>query len=114
MTNAQKHKANKLIARFMKALSTPSYDKHWDSLIPVVEKIEKGNYGFKMCRKVVEVYIDDTKEVIIRVKEKNRLQSCYKAVIEFVKYHNNLEKVKNCKHVRSLSGGCKKCSDPSY
>jgi len=63
-----------------------SSDYNW--LMPVVEKIEKMDYGFKMCRKVVEVYIDSTKETIIKTKESCRIDSLYKAVVEFIKLHN--------------------------
>lgn len=65
------------------------YHLDWSWLMPVIEKIEEGNFGFKMCRKVVEVYIDDTKEVILKTKEQNRLASLYKAVVEFIKWYNN-------------------------
>lgn len=67
---------------------TMHYDSNFNLLIGVVEKIEKDNYGFKMCRKVVEVYFDDTKEVILKTKEDCRLNSLYKAVIEFIKWKN--------------------------
>lgn len=63
------------------------YDTSFDWLMPVVEKIETMDYGFKMCRKVVEVYIDSTKEVIIKTKEANRMESLYKAVIQFINYY---------------------------
>ena len=52
---------------------------------------EKGNYGFKMCRKVVEVYLDDTKIVIIKTKESDRFKSLYKAVLSFIEYYNTTQ-----------------------
>lgn len=58
-------------------------------LMEVVEKIEHGNYGFKMCRKVVEVYFDDTKVVILKCKEKSRIESLRKAVVSFIQWFNN-------------------------
>ena len=64
------------------------YHYSWSWLMPVVEKIEQGNYGFKMCRKVVEIYYDDTKEVILKVKESSRFESLYKAVIDFINWYN--------------------------
>ncbi len=60
------------------------YNASWDWLIPVIEKIEEGNYGFKMCRKRVEVFFDDTKQTVLTVKEKSRLESAYKAVVTFL------------------------------
>lgn len=64
------------------------YHSSWEWLMPVIEKIEKANYGFKMCRKVVEIYFDDSKEVILTVKENSRLNSLHKAVVEFIKWYN--------------------------
>lgn len=66
------------------------YDNDYGQLMEVVEKIEKMDYGFKMCRKVVEVYIDSTKEVILKTKESCRFESLYKSVFEFVKWHYTL------------------------
>lgn len=60
----------------------------WDWLMPVVEKIETGNYGFKMCRKVVEVYFDNSKEVILKTKEKCRMDSLWLAVVRFIQFYN--------------------------
>lgn len=59
---------------------------HW--LLYAVEKIEKKNYGFKMCRKVVEIYCDDSKNIILKIKEKNRIESLFKAIVEFIKIKN--------------------------
>lgn len=73
--------------------STLPFDSNLNYLNEVVEKIEKDNYGFKMCRKVVEVYFDDTKEIILKTKEDCRLNSLYKAVIEFLKWYNELPKM---------------------
>lgn len=66
----------------------PNYDSDWNELMPVVEKIEQDNYGVKQCRKVVEIYYDDTKEVILRTKEKSRIESLYKAVVGFIQWYN--------------------------
>ena len=68
-----------------------NFNERWDWIMPVVEHIEKGDFGFKMCRKVVEVYRDSTKEVLIKTKEASRIQSLFKAVVEFVKWKNTQE-----------------------
>lgn len=75
------------------------FTSSWEILMEVVEKIESMDYGFKMCRKVVEVYIDSTKEVIIKTKEKSRKESLFKAVVEFIKYYNQItnKKTVDCK-----------------
>ncbi len=71
------------------------YHSSWDWLMPVVEKIEKENYGFKMCRKVVEIYFDDTKAVIIKEKKSCRLESLYHAVIAFINWYNTTNSTTN-------------------
>lgn len=65
------------------------YHTSWDWLMPVVEKIERENYGVKMCRKVVEIYHDDTKEVIIKYKDKSRIDSLFIACYQFIEWYNN-------------------------
>ena len=67
------------------------FNKSHDWLMEVVDKIETMDYGFKLCRKVAEVYIDSTKETIIHVKEDSRLNSLYAAVVQFIEYFNNLK-----------------------
>jgi len=74
------------------------YHESWNELIPVVEKIEIEDYGFKMCRKVVEIYRDSTKEKLFRFKESSRRESLYKAVIEFIEHYNK-EKENEVTHV---------------
>lgn len=69
------------------------YHKSWNALMPVVEKIEQGDIGFKMCRKVVEVYVDSTKDVLFKVKESSRIESLYKAVVQFINHHNQNMKI---------------------
>lgn len=95
---------NKLIAEFMggkpcdrcascgmyifedgeRLASMLKYDKDWTLLMRVVEHIEKGNYGFKICRKVVEIYFDDTKAVILKTKYASKQESLYMAVVNFI------------------------------
>lgn len=57
----------------------------------IIEKIESMDYGVKRCRTVVEIYIDSTKESIIRHKDPNRRRSLFDALVEFVSYYNNVE-----------------------
>lgn len=60
----------------------------WGHIMPIVEKIETMDYGFKMCRKVVEVYIDSSKEVLYTVKKDSRINSLFEVVVKFVEYYN--------------------------
>jgi hypothetical protein len=72
--------------------SAVCYHSDWTWLMTVVEKIEKEDYGIKMCRKVVEIYRDSTKEVLFHVKEKSRKESLYKALCIFIEWYNNQNK----------------------
>lgn len=74
---------------FKMMLANCKFHSRPDWLMPVVEKIEQGNYGFKMCRKVVEVYFDDTKEIILKTKEKCRRESLWLAVVKFIQWYNS-------------------------
>lgn len=65
------------------------YEISHELMISVVEKIEKEDYGFKMCRKRVEIYIDSTKETIFEVKMGSRTESLFHALVWFVKYYND-------------------------
>jgi hypothetical protein len=70
------------------------FSSSFDWLMAVVTKAEKEDYGFKMCRKRVEVYVDSTRELLLYIKEDSRLNSLYKAVVEFIKLYNE-KKVQN-------------------
>lgn len=56
------------------------FDQDWNCLMPVVEKIETMDYGFKLCRKKVEIYADSSKKTIYEIKAKSRIESLYMAV----------------------------------
>lgn len=71
-------------------LNACKYHTSWDWVIPVVEKIEKLDYGFKMCRKVVEVYVDSSKEILIKTKEKNRFNSLWLAIVKLLEMRPEL------------------------
>ena len=108
-----KQEANKLIAGFM-GLSTEKvwadcvaisedgrelggyvepyfdYDYSWDSIMPVVEKIESLGNKFQICRRRIEIIKDKFKEGdgIFMVKEETKMQSVYKGVIQFIEWYN--------------------------
>jgi hypothetical protein len=63
-----------------------AYDTSWDWLVPVVEKIENLNQAsvdiyYNCC----EIAIPDD---MIRVDGHSKIESTYKAVIEFIKWYN--------------------------
>jgi Tfp pilus assembly major pilin PilA len=43
--------------------------------LKAIMELERRDLGFKICRKTVEVYIDSTKEVLIKEKRKNKEES---------------------------------------
>lgn len=93
-TASEIKEGNKLIASFMNINSDkiPEYHKDWAALMNTVLEIEKGNYGIKQCRKVVEIYFDDTKEIIIKEKRTNRIESLWNALVNFIKWKNENNK----------------------
>jgi len=102
-------KNNKLIAEFMgwtedmdsithegdKWWSSPDTHKYhtsWDWLMPVVEKIDEvsdENTLFKI--EYNRAFVEDIENyyIFIDVTASSRLEATYKAVVEFIKKHNN-------------------------
>lgn len=65
------------------------YDKDWNWLIEVVEKIEK-NYIVDICGKAVSIH-ENNGEMIVDLCGKNysnKTEAVYNACIEFIKWHN--------------------------
>lgn len=97
--NVDTKEYNKIILKFMNvtirdgreetkyakfSLKEVKYHRSYSSLMNVVEFIETKNIGIKICRKVVEVYLDSTKDIIIRRKEGCKLESLYLAIVDFI------------------------------
>lgn len=67
------------------------FDSSWDWLMPVVEKINntKNKYGSTdviiYCR---TCHINDPEQIIIEATGKNMFEATYKAVVEFIRWHN--------------------------
>jgi hypothetical protein len=100
---------NELIARFMGGVSQkatsysihdypnelPShilkdlkYHKSWDWLMPVVEKIETLKFSVMVIGKYTRIQCPHPyKEFATDICE-NKIQSVYKAVVEFIKWYN--------------------------
>jgi hypothetical protein len=70
------------------------YNKSWDWLMPVVEKIEDENPGtyFRIYRK--KCIVRTMKSLIVFQKEVSatRIEAVYKAVVEFIKWWNENKK----------------------
>lgn len=89
---------NRMIAQFYKGESVPeswnwNYHDNWDSLMPVIEKIESLGY-FCMINKWTSVYTGSEKNgriSITTVEGKSKLTNTYQAVIKFIEWYNENE-----------------------
>lgn len=70
------------------SLKDLKYHRSYSMLMDVVEFIERKNVGIKICRKVVEVYMDSTKDIIVRRKERCKFESLYLAIVDFINLYN--------------------------
>ena len=70
--------------------SKMNYERSWDWLMPVVEKIE--NLGFEFFiienRCKVSHNTDNSIEVLSYLEGGSKIQITYQTVIEFIKWHN--------------------------
>ena len=62
------------------------YFELWDYLMPAVELIERGNIGFKLCRKRVEIFWDDTKITLLEYKGASRKESLHEALFQYCRW----------------------------
>ena len=81
-------------------IDSMKYHTSWDWLIPVVEKIESfqdGNdgdsmrghlYNFRIEQNFVYILDGESMDVIIEMNGDNKRDATYKAVVEFIKQHN--------------------------
>lgn len=70
----------------------PKYDESWDWLMPVVEKIESLNYTtsiYHLPRTLNTVKIFSAGADVVGVNGETKMQSLYKAVVEFIKWYND-------------------------
>ena len=99
---------NKLIAEFMgypkhkidfvgKRLNFENskhntYHKDWNWLIEVVEKIESLGYRMEIVKHICRIYLSN-KETIVNSENTPKIEAVYNAVVEFIKWYNNKNKV---------------------
>ena len=99
---------NKLIAEFMgypkhkidfvgKRLNFENskhntYHKDWNWLIEVVEKIESLGYRMEIVKHICRIYLSN-KETIVISENTPKIEAVYNAVVEFIKWYNNKNKV---------------------
>jgi hypothetical protein len=79
----------------------PKYDKSWDALMPVVEKIEAIQDRNDYCPYFVEITAfectikdhNDSFPIAVEV-EPTKIKATYKAVVNFVKWYNEQQSIK--------------------
>lgn len=67
------------------------YHKSWDWLMPLVEKIEKLTNELPtltLSKPFADSYVVKLSSEVPEGEDKNRLTATYKAVVEFIKWHN--------------------------
>ena len=62
--------------------------------LDIIVGLEKRNFGVKICRKVVEIYVDSTKEVLVYCKENDKIASIRKALSDFYVLSQRSPKIK--------------------
>lgn len=66
------------------------YDSDWNWLMQVVDKIEGLNFSVEMNRQEEGDYqcLIVKKEIIVQTFSSNKIESVYKALVEFIKWYN--------------------------
>lgn len=99
------HEQTELIASFMKLPVTEDrlkftggyetvprfYGFHisWEWLANIVEKIESLSYKFQICRRRVEIRVDNKEQqLVLHVKEDSKRESVYRGIVEFIEWYN--------------------------
>jgi|JI9StandDraft_1071089.scaffolds.fasta_scaffold586672_2 hypothetical protein len=87
---------NKLIAEFMNQQGhscKDAYAENWNALMPVVEKIESldTGYKFQICRKRATIIEDSMTQLHVgTTKEDSKIKSVFVACCNFITWHNSL------------------------
>ena len=68
------------------------YHEDWNWLMIVVEKIESLGYRIEIVKHICRIYLSN-KETIIISENTPKIEAVYNAVVEFIKWYNNQNKV---------------------
>ena len=68
------------------------FHSDWNLLIEVVEKIESLGYRIEIVKHICRIYLSN-KETIIISENTPKIEAVYNAVVEFIKWYNNQNKV---------------------
>jgi len=78
------------------------FDKDWNWLMEVVEKIESLGGGIEIYNNYCKIIYDD--EIISEIEENYKIEAVYNACMEFIKWYNqNEQKEENIKFARQCS-----------
>lgn len=67
------------------------FDRSYEWLMPVVEKIEQldKGYKFQVCRRRVQIMEDSGTQLhVLTVKKGSKRESIWEAVVQFIQWHN--------------------------
>ena len=73
-------------------ISSLKYHEDWNWLMEVVEKIESLGYRIEIVKHICRIYLSN-KETIIISENTPKIEAVYNAVVEFIKWYNNQNKV---------------------
>ena len=68
------------------------YHEDWNWLMEVVENIESLGYRIEIVKHICRIYLSN-KETIIISENTPKIEAVYNAVVEFIKWYNNQNKV---------------------
>ena len=68
------------------------FHSDWNWLMEVVEKIESLGYRIEIVKHICRIYLSN-KETIIISENTPKIEAVYNAVVEFIKWYNNQNKV---------------------
>ena len=68
------------------------FHSDWNWLMEVVEKIESLGYRIEIVKHICRIYLSN-KETIIISENTPKIEAVYNAVVEFIKWYNNKNKV---------------------
>jgi hypothetical protein len=65
------------------------FNKNWDWLMPVVEKIESLGYTFKITGNIVTINHPFFEDIGYRKTDLSKIEAVYLGVLMFIKWYNN-------------------------
>ena len=86
------HKSNIATEKQICKENNLQFHSDWNWLMEVVEKIESLGYRIEIVKHICRIYLSN-KETIIISENTPKIEAVYNAVVEFIKWYNNQNKV---------------------